>query len=271
MDTMSEPSAVDVSARLVEAAERIAVLTGAGISTDSGIPDFRGPNGLWTKDPEAEKASNIRYYVADTELRKRNWARRAEGSLWANVEPNRGHHALVHLETLDKLDTLVTQNVDELHQLAGSDPERVIEIHGTTRKAACLECGARWPMAEILDRVRAGDDDPHCEYCGGIVKSATISFGQSLVVADLRSAEEAATRCDLLITVGTSLAVFPINGMVSLAAQIGTPIVIVNGEATEMDHHASAVVRGSISEVLPVIVGQAGEGNEFPHSDCSNS
>ncbi len=242
------------AAVLVAEAQRIVVLTGAGISTDSGIPDFRGPNGLWTRDPDAEKASDIRFYLADADLRRRAWARRAAGTLWATVAPNAGHRALVSLETNGKLDVLVTQNVDELHQLAGSDPARVIEIHGTTRKAACLDCGTRWPMEEILDRVRAGEDDPRCEECDGIVKSATVSFGQSLVAADLLAAEEATRRCDLLLAVGTSLQVYPVNNLVPLASQAGAQVVIVNAEPTPMDQYAAAIVRGSISEVLPMIV-----------------
>ncbi len=249
-------AAVRRAADLVTEAERVVVLTGAGISTDSGIPDFRGPNGLWTRDPDAEKASNIRSYVADADLRRRSWARRAEGTLWATVAPNAGHRALVSLEARGKLDVLVTQNVDELHQLAGSDPARVIEIHGTTRKAACLDCGTRWPMEEILDRVRAGEDDPRCVMCTGIVKSATVSFGQSLVAADLRAAEEATRRCDLLLAVGTSLQVYPVNNLVPLASAMGASVVIVNAEPTPMDHYAAAIVRGSISQVLPVIVGE---------------
>ena len=146
--------------RLVDGAERITVLTGAGISTDSGLPDFRGPQGLWTRDPAAERASNIDVYVTDPDVRRQNWARRAEGSLWADVAPNRGHEALVHLERRGKLQVLITQNVDELHQRAGSDPSLVVEIHGTTRKIQCLSCDYRDEMETVLDRVRAGGGRP---------------------------------------------------------------------------------------------------------------
>ena len=231
------------------------VLTGAGISTDSGIPDFRGPNGIWTKDPAAEKASNIRYYVADPEVRRRNWARRAAGELWADVEPNIGHRALVHLEQRGKLHTLITQNVDELHQQAGNDPARVIEIHGTTRKVQCLECSYRTEMEVVLDRVRAGEDDPPCPECGGLLKSATVSFGQSLDPDDLERAETAAIECDLFMAVGTSLAVFPINQTLPFALAHGARVVIVNGEATPFDEAADVVLQRSISDVLPSIVG----------------
>ena len=174
--------AVAAARRLVDAAERVTVLTGAGISTDSGLPDFRGPKGLWTKDPAAERASNINVYVSDPEVRRSNWARRASGALWADVEPNRGHEALVHLEKRGKLHLLITQNVDELHQRAGSDPERVVEIHGTTRKVQCLSCDYRDDIEVALERVRAGEEDPECPLCGWILKSATVSFGQSLKV-----------------------------------------------------------------------------------------
>ncbi len=250
-----EDALIARAAEIIDGAEAVTVLTGAGISTDSGIPDFRGPQGLWTKNPEAEKASNIRYYVSDPEVRKRNWASRASGELWADVAPNPGHYALAHLERRRKLHTLITQNVDELHQRAGSSPHRVVEIHGTTRKAACLDCGRRDDMETILDRVRAGDADPHCGQCGGLLKSATISFGQSLVAADLARAERAAAECDAFLAVGTSLTVFPINGAVDIARRAGAAIVIVNLEPTPYDHVADVVLRQSISEVLPRVVG----------------
>ena len=247
---------IDQARALVEAASAITVLTGAGISTDSGIPDFRGPKGLWTKDPEAEKASNIRFYVSDPEVRKRNWARRAAGELWADVGPNRGHAALVHLEKRGKLHALITQNVDELHQMAGNDPARVIEIHGTTRRVQCLQCSYRTAMDEVLDRVRAGEEDPPCPACGGLLKSATISFGQNLDQDDLAAAERAALECDLFVAVGTSLAVFPINQTVPLAIDGGASAIIVNAEPTAFDAVVDVVLQESISDVLPMIFGQ---------------
>lgn len=243
------------AAELVARSERIVVLTGAGISTDSGIPDFRGPNGLWTRDPEAEKASHIDTYLADPAVRRRNWARRADGSLWADVEPNDGHRALVALQDRGSLHTLITQNVDELHQRAGIHLERVIEIHGTTRKAGCLGCDYRVEMEVVLERVRGGDPDPDCPDCGGILKSATISFGQSLVAEDLMRAQAAAESCDLLLAVGTSLGVYPIANVVPVAARSGADVVIVNAEPTPFDGLAAAVVPGSISEVLSIICG----------------
>ncbi len=259
-----EPATVERAAGLVDAATRIAVLTGAGISTDSGIPDFRGPDGIWTRNPEAEKASDIRYYVADPEIRRRNWALRASGELWPGAEPNDGHRALVHLERRGLLHTLVTQNVDGLHQAAGSDPGRVVEVHGTTRRAMCLDCDWRDDIEVVLERVRAGEGDPHCTLCGGLLKSATVSFGQSLFPGDMERVEMAALACDLVMAVGTSLQVYPVAAMVPLAARRGARVVVVNGEPTAMDELVDALVLGSISEVLGSIVGWAGQGKGSP-------
>src|SRR2546421_7903105 len=170
---------IETVRRWIDAAARIVALTGAGISTDSGIPDFRGPQGVWTKNPEAEKMATLQHYVADPEVRKRAWRSRLEMPIH-DREPNDGHRALVALERRGILDTLITQNVDGLHLKAGSSPDRVIEIHGTTRDVVCLDCGERASMERALARVRAGEADPPCRTCGGILKSATISFGQGV-------------------------------------------------------------------------------------------
>jgi NAD-dependent deacetylase len=252
---MGHDDSVARAARLIDAASRILVLTGAGISTDSGIPDFRGPNGLWTRDPEAEKASDIRYYMSDAGVRVRNWARRADGSLWADREPNAGHRALVRLERREKLLLLITQNVDELHQKAGTSPSRVVEIHGTTRRAKCLSCDWRDDIEVVLERVRAGESDPLCLDCGGLLKSATVSFGEALVPDDLERAQRAAETCDLLLAVGTTLQVYPIAAVVPLAVHRGARLLIVNGEPTAFDDHADEVLHAGISETLPRIVG----------------
>jgi len=237
----------------IDAARRIVVLTGAGISTDSGIPDFRGPQGVWTRNPEAEKMATIQHYVADPEVRKRSWKSRLDSPA-LGAEPNAGHKALVALEQRGTLDTLITQNIDGLHQKAGSSPARVIEIHGTAREVVCLQCGERAPMERALARVRAGEADPPCRTCGGILKSATISFGQGLVQDDLRRAGDAAQRCDLMLAIGTKLSVYPIAGVVPVAKEAGARVVIVNAEPTEMDALADAVLRGSISALLPRLV-----------------
>jgi len=237
----------------VKASERVVVLTGAGISTDSGIPDFRGPQGVWTKDPAAQRSSNIADYVADADVRRRMWQMRLTSPAWTAV-PNAGHLALVDLQRQGRLHTLVTQNIDGLHQRAGSDPSLVVELHGTMREAVCLSCGDRGPMEPVLDRLRAGEDDPHCRRCRGLLKSATISFGQSLVAADLRRAEEATLACDLLLAVGSTLTVSPACDLVPLAAAAGARIVVVNAQPTPFDRLADAVVRDPISVALPALV-----------------
>jgi NAD-dependent deacetylase len=247
---------IRVVRRWIEEAERVTVLTGAGISTDSGIPDFRGPKGLWTKNPEAEKMATIQNYVADPEVRKRAWRGRLE-NFSGRAEPNVGHHALVELERRGKLHVLITQNVDGLHHDAGNSRERIVEIHGTVREVSCLQCGDRNPMQHAIDRVNAGEADPACEKCGGILKSATISFGQGLVAEDLARAEAAARGCDLMFAIGTTLGVYPIAAVVPLAKQCGARVVILNAEPTEMDEIADAVIRGPISPILPLLVGLA--------------
>jgi NAD-dependent deacetylase len=238
----------------IGAAERIVALTGAGISTESGIPDFRGPQGLWTRNPEAEKMATLQHYVADPEVRKRAWKNRVQ-MLGRDPKPNAGHRALVALERRGALHALITQNVDGLHQMAGSSPALIVEIHGTMREVVCLDCGERAPTERVLARLAAGEEDPPCRSCGGILKSATISFGQGLVAGDLRRAERAARQCDLMLAVGTKLSVWPIAGVVPVAKEAGARVVIVNAEPTEMDELADAVLRGPIGELLPRLVG----------------
>jgi len=234
----------------IDAAQRVVVLTGAGISTDSGIPDFRGPQGLWTKNPLAEKMSNIHYYLADPEVRKLSWQNRLASPAW-NAKPNAGHLALVTLEKKNKLHALITQNIDELHQIAGNSPDKVIEVHGTMRRVMCWACGMRAPMQKALDRVRAGEADPSCRDCGGILKSDTISFGQQLVPEVIDRAMQAAGEADLFLAVGTTLQVYPVAGTVDVARQAGARLVIVNAQPTPFDDVADAVFNESISEVLP--------------------
>jgi NAD-dependent deacetylase len=234
----------------IGAAERVVVLTGAGISTDSGIPDFRGPQGVWTKNPKAEKLSDIRYYMSDPQVRRLSWQSRLEHSAW-RAQPNAGHRALAELEKRGRLHALITQNIDELHQLAGSSPEKVIEVHGTMRQVVCMSCDERAPMEKALARVRAGEADPPCRTCGGILKSATISFGQALVPEVIDRAMQAAATADLFLSVGTSLQVYPIAGAVQIAKAARARLVIVNAEPTPFDDMADAVFNESISELLP--------------------
>ncbi len=226
------------------------VLSGAGMSTASGIPDFRGPEGVWTKNPEAEKLATISHYLADPEVRQRSWQSRLHHPAWTST-PNDGHRALVELERLGRLRLLVTQNVDGLHQLAGSSPDLVVEIHGTMRETECLSCHRREPMLATLARVRAGEIDPPCLLCGGILKSATISFGQSLIEADLDRSFAAAESADLLLALGSTLAVFPIAHMVPTAKRAGAAVIVINAGATQMDDAADVVLGGDLSQVLP--------------------
>jgi NAD-dependent deacetylase len=236
------------------AAKHVVVLTGAGISTESGIPDFRGPQGVWTKDPAAEKLSNIHYYITDREIRKKAWRARLTHPAWS-AQPNAGHAALVDLERRGKLHALITQNIDGLHLKAGNSPGRVIEVHGTVHDVVCLSCGWKGPMQATLDRVRAGEADPPCAGCGGILKSDTVSFGQSLVPEVIERAMRAATEADVFLSIGTSLGVYPIAGAVPAAKQAGARVVIFNAEPTPFDAIADAVFRDAIGKTLPRIVG----------------
>jgi len=237
---------------MVRAATAVTVLTGAGISTDSGIPDFRGPKGVWTLNPAAERLSSYDDYVRDPEVRRRAWQARKTHPAWT-AEPNDGHRALVALERAGKLRGLPTQNIDGLHQRAGSSPELVIELHGTIWQVECLSCGARTAMADQLARVTDAEPDPPCELCGGILKSATISFGQRLDNDVLEAAAIAAERCDLFIAVGSSLTVRPASGLCDVAVDAGAPLIVINAEETPYDDLAAEVLRGPIGEILPAV------------------
>jgi NAD-dependent deacetylase len=221
----------------------VAVLTGAGISTDSGIADFRGPNGLWTRNPSAQAMFDISTYVRDPEVRRAAWANRRANPAWT-AQPNPGHRALAALQRAGRVDTLMTQNIDGLHQRAGT--AAVLELHGTMWEVLCLSCARRWPTPEILARA---EEDPACEACGGILKTATISFGQALDRQVLDAAVEGTRRAEVLVAVGTSLQVNPVAGLAGMADRL----VIVNAEQTPYDDRAELVVRGSISEVLAAV------------------
>ena len=249
-------SDLDTARQWIDAARRVVVLTGAGISTDSGIPDFRGPNGVWTKNPAAEKASTLQHYLADAEVRRAAWQNRLTSPAFS-ARPNDAHAAIVALERRGKLHALVTQNIDELHQKAGSDPSLVVEVHGTIHRYHCWGCHDEGPMDVMLERVRAGEPDPACRLCGGIVKSATISFGQSLVPEVIDRALTVATEADVLVAAGTSLQVYPVANMVPRAVQAGAKVIVVNGEPTKMDGLADAVLRGRLGEILPALLTEA--------------
>jgi NAD-dependent deacetylase len=247
------PEGLARAAAWIAAAERVTVLTGAGISTDSGIPDFRGPNGLWTKNPAAEKMATIEHYLGDPEIRKVAWQTRLSMPAWT-AEPNAGHLAIVELERQGKLHAVVTQNIDELHQRAGNDPDKVVEVHGTVWWTRCWDCRDRRPMREALDRVVGGEPDPPCLVCGGIIKSDTISFGQALVPGVIDRAMQVSGECDVMLAVGSTLGVYPVAHCVPVAKSAGAKVVIVNLEDTAMDALADARLTAPISDVLPALV-----------------
>jgi NAD-dependent deacetylase len=230
----------------------VAVLTGAGISTDSGIPDFRGPQGTWTKNPIAELTATYQNYVADPELRVRSWIARRDNPAWG-AEPNAGHRALVDLERSGRAVRILTQNIDRLHQRAGSTPRKVFELHGNMFEVECIGCAARTTMRAALDRVAAGEPDPSCRDCGGILKSATVMFGQQLDPRVLGAAATAAQACAVFLAVGTSLRVHPVAGLCEVAVAAGADLVVVNNEPTPYDDLAGEVIREPISEALPRI------------------
>jgi NAD-dependent deacetylase len=237
----------------LRAAQSVVVLTGAGISTESGIPDFRGPQGVWTKNPAAEKTATLQHYVSDPETRKLAWQNRLKSEVW-QATPNAGHRAVAELETKANLHTLVTQNIDGLHQAAGSSPEKMVEIHGTVHGAKCLSCDWRGPMEATLLRVSAGEEDPACLKCGGMLKSATISFGENLVPEDLERAQRAAMSADLFLALGTSLGVYPAAALPEIALSQGARLVIVNAQPTPFDQFAAATSAAPLGEVLPALV-----------------
>lgn len=240
----------------VREARRIVVFTGAGISTDSGIPDFRGPNGIWTRNPLAERTSTLSHYLGDPEVRKVAWEGRLR-TFNGTAAPNEGHRAIAALDALGKLSVVVTQNVDGLHQAGGVPEHKVVEVHGTVKFARCWGCNDRRPMAEFIERVKAGEPDPHCELCGGVVKSDAILFGQALVPEVIDRALAEAEECDLLLAVGSTLQVSPANMVVPRARAARARVVIVNGEPTAMDAYAHRVVVGSITPALRAIVARA--------------
>jgi NAD-dependent deacetylase len=208
---------------------------------------------VWTKDPAAEKLASLEHYLADANLRARAWQTRLHHPA-RRARPNPAHEALASLEAKGRLHTLVTQNIDGLHLAAGTSAEKLIEIHGSMREVVCMTCGVRTSMESALARVRAGERDPSCEICEGILKSATISFGQSLVRDDLERAQRAAQTCDLFLAVGTSLSVYPVAYLPQMALATGARLVIFNAEPTPLDGLAAARVEQSLGTSLPAVV-----------------
>jgi len=240
----------------LENSSKIAVLTGAGASTESGIPDFRSPDGIWRRYPPG----TYKDFISKPEARKRYWElRRVLGGQVAGARPNATHYALAELERLGKLSGIITQNFDGLHQDAGVSPERVIELHGTSRMAACTLCGARSPMSALQQRVDAGEEDPQCARCGGYLKAATILFGQPVPRAELDQAIALAKESDLFLVIGSSLRVSPASRLPMLAVEQGTPLLILNREPTPLDPRADIVLRANAGEAMAHMMGRLRE------------
>ncbi|MEU6372190.1 Sir2 family NAD-dependent protein deacetylase [Streptomyces sp. NPDC046909] len=231
----------------------VAILSGAGISTDSGIPDYRGPNGLWRRDPEAEKLVTYEYYMRDPEIRRRSWQMRRKNRT-LKAEPNAAHFAVTELERAGVPVRVITQNVDGLHQVAGMPARKVLELHGSARSVVCTGCHARGPMEDAVARVEAGEDDPRCLECGAILKSATVMFGERLDPVVLGEAVAITKACQVFIAVGTSLQVQPAAGLAGVAADHGARLIIVNAEPTPYDERADEVVREPIGTALPALL-----------------
>lgn len=261
---MGRPEQADSAAGVppwARGARAVAVLTGAGISTDSGIPDFRGPHGVWTRNPGAEKLSTYQAYVSDPAVRCRSWRARRDNPAW-HAEPNRAHAALADLARSGLVTSVITQNIDGLHQKAGTPADRVIELHGTMFSVVCVSCGDRAPMAGALARVEAGEEDPACTRCGGILKSATVMFGQPLDPDVFARAGQAAAACEVFLAVGSTLTVEPAASLCGLAVQSGAALVIVNRDPTPYDPLAAEVIRDPIGEAVPRIADQLREALE---------
>ncbi|WP_344680198.1 Sir2 family NAD-dependent protein deacetylase [Saccharopolyspora taberi] len=248
---------------LFGAARRITALTGAGVSTASGIPDFRGPNGVWTRDPRAQRLSDIDSYLNDPEVRRESWQRRMDNPAWT-AEPNAAHRAFVDLAASGRLGMLLTQNIDELHQRAGLARDKVLELHGSMFGTVCMDCGSTGSTRAALERVAAGEADPPCRACGGILKSTTVSFGQPLDPDVVRACRRASLDCDLFLVAGTSLTVYPAAGFAELAVKAGAELVICNAEPTPYDDLAAAVLREPLVEVLPELMAVEPTGAERP-------
>ncbi|MDT9698118.1 Sir2 family NAD-dependent protein deacetylase [Streptomyces sp. P17] len=236
----------------------VAILSGAGISTDSGIPDYRGPNGLWRRDPDAEKLVTYEYYMGDPEIRRRSWRMRRKNRT-LKAEPNAAHHAVAELDRSGVPVRVITQNVDGPHQLAGMPARKVLELHGSARSVVCTKCHARGPMEDAIARVEAGEEDPLCLECGGILKSATVMFGERLDPVVLGEAVAITKACQVFIAVGTSLQVQPAAGLAGVAADHGARLVIVNAEPTPYDELADEVIREPIGSALPSLLRGLGE------------
>ena len=246
---------IESAAEKLRPARQILVFSGAGLSTESGIPDFRGPDGLWTKvDPDD---FTIQRWVSNREIRARGWQMHLDGELWgarSKVQPNDGHRAIVELQKAGRLAGVVTQNVDGLHHKSGLDDEFVAEMHGNVRNSHCMDCRTRWPTETVLGWIEGGDEDPHCPVCAGMVKTDTILFGELLPDEEVRKAGLFLALSDAVLVVGSTVSVWPAADVVMRAAQQGKPLVIINKGETEADRFAAAKIDAGIGESLPGLV-----------------
>lgn len=256
---MTDLSAIDPAVAALAGRRQIMVFTGAGVSTESGIPDFRGPDGLWTKlDPED---FHIDRYMSSRRVRVMRWGLHLRGDLWGSdsqVKPNAAHLAIVDLWKAGRLSGCVTQNIDGLHQEAGLPGDLVSELHGNVRKTGCMSCPAQWPTAEVLEWVAAGQEDPRCPHCGGIVKTATVSFGQMLPEREIQKARFFSAMADGVLVIGSTLSVFPAAEIPASAARSGIPMVIVNLGPTAFDYLAAAKVSLPAGEAVPALAAALG-------------
>ena len=249
MDTLAE---IHQLREMIEDCSRATVFTGAGISTESGIPDFRSPNGVWSKN----KPIYFDDFVSLEDARREAWRRKFEVDVeMAEAQPNRGHLAVAALVRRGKVESVITQNVDGLHQRSGVPEDQVIELHGNSTYASCLTCGTRHELAPIKEAFLVDESLPTCKFCGGIVKTATISFGQSMPTDAMRRAEEESLACDLILTIGSSLVVYPAAEFPALAKQNGARLVILNRDPTELDRMADLVLNREIGPTLAPAVG----------------
>jgi NAD-dependent deacetylase len=234
-------------ARMIEDARRVVVFTGAGISTESGIPDFRSPGGVWSR----MKPIYFQEFVSDPAKRREAWERAFSGRAgWTGRQPNAGHYAVARLVARGKASAVITQNVDNLHQDSGVPAEKVIELHGNASYAKCLECGERHELAELKEGFLKAGEIPYCRACGGLVKTATISFGQAMPEAEMRRAEAETLDCDLFLVLGSSLVVYPAASFPLLAKRNGAALAIVNREPTELDGYADLALHDEIGPAL---------------------
>ncbi len=246
------------AADMIVRARSVVVFTGAGISTESGIPDFRSPGGIWTKfDPED---FTIQKFLSSPETRRKQWNILLEGGLITDAEPNRAHRAVAELEKMGKLTCVVTQNIDNLHQKAGNSPDKVYELHGNMRYLRCIDCDVRYPVGEIVERYRSKDDVPDCELCHGILKPDVVFFGEMLPQATLQNATFHATRCDLIIVIGSSLVVYPAASIPLYAKESGAKLVIINNTPTPCDGIADIIINHSAGEVMEKLMEEVKKG-----------